>query len=285
MYETLSQKKAFKKVATMTNNQAIGILSVALKSADYPQSYLQELISHLALDYSTEPLTTTQRSKLQYLLLLISQQTPIEYIVGKAMFFGRYFKVNRNVLIPRFDTEKLIEQALKKFNEIPRKEDVIIVDIGTGSGAIAITIALETTLYATPIIAIDDSDLALSTAKENAKYYGFDERIQFIKCSDFPKNGSTPIVPSPSNIIVIANPPYIQQKHFDVLPASVRNFEPEHALLVQPLLLKNLLQYLDTLVSYKKSVSLFLEYNDKEGKMIQFFCTEYKDTTCISELL
>lgn len=285
MYETLLQKKAFKKAATMTNNQAIGALSAALKNADYPQSYLQELISHLALDYSAEPLSSTQASKLQYLLFLISQQTPIEYIVGKAMFFGRYFKVNRNVLIPRFDTEKLIEQALKQFNEIPRKEDVIIIDIGTGSGAIAVTMALETTLYATPIIAIDDSDLALSTAKGNATSYEVNERIQFIKCRDFPKNGSIPIVPSPSHIIVIANPPYIQRKHFDVLPASVRNFEPEHALLAQPLLLKNLLQYLDTLVSYKKSVSLFLEYNDKEGKMIQHFCTEYKDATCISELL
>ncbi len=269
----------------MTNNQAIGVLSAALKSADYPQSYLQELISHLALDYSTEPLSANQSSKLQYLLFLISQQTPIEYIVGKAMFFGRYFNVNRNVLIPRFDTEKMIEQALLHFDEIPNKGDVTVIDIGTGSGAIAITMALETTLYVTPIIAIDDSETAVATAEENAVFYGVKERIQFLKCSDFPKNGSIPIVPSSSHIVVLANPPYIQQKHFDVLPSSVKDYEPEHALLVQPLLLKNLLHYLDTLVSNQKSVSFFLEYNDTEGKMIQRFCTEYKDQNCISDLL
>lgn len=269
----------------MTNNQAIGTLSAALNSADYPQSYLQELISHLALDYSTEPLSTPQISKLQYLLFLISQQTPIEYFVGKAMFFGRYFNVNRNVLIPRFDTEKMIDQALLRFNEIPNKEDVTIIDIGTGSGAIAITMALETTHYATPIIAIDDSVAAVAKAEENAVLYGVKERIQFLECCDFPQNGNAPIVPSSSHIIVLANPPYIQQKHFDVLPASVKDFEPEHALLVQPSLLKNLLHYLDTLVSNQKSVSFFLEYNDTEGKMIQRFCTEYKDQNCLSDLL
>lgn len=285
MYVTSLQKKAFKKAAMTTNNQAIGALATALTHGNYPHSYLQELTYYLTLEHSSTPLTSHQLSKLQQVLFLLSQQTPVEYIVGRAIFFERYFEVNRHTLIPRFDTEALVSAALDYLGGLKNKSDLAIADIGTGSGVLAITMALETIQHTPPIIAIDDSPAALAVARRNAAKYGIEERIRFIECRDFPQERQVPIVPKTSRVLVLANPPYIQPKHFDMLPPSVTNFEPKHALFEQPNLLRNLLGYLDLLVTQEKQVAFFLEYNNAQGKMIQIFLPNYQDRTPLLHLL
>lgn len=132
------------------------------------------------------------------------QGVPLAYLLGWAEFYGRRFKVNRNVLIPRPATENLIEEALKI---IPRlsafhKRPLIIADLGTGSGCIAITLALEARPYIQEIVATDISEQALTVAKENSQKYG-PLPIQFLKCDMLSS------LPHPDIDLIVSNPPYV----------------------------------------------------------------------------
>ncbi len=145
---------------------------------------------------------------------------PLGYIFGKSEFFGRCFYVSRDVLIPRMDTEVLIENA--KDLILKQKENVIdvsILDIGTGSGAIAITLQLETGARMT---ASDVSFEALEIARKNADNFGCE--IEFVE-SDVFKN-----LKNRKYDIIISNPPYIESKVIEGLRPEVKNFEPLLAL-------------------------------------------------------
>ncbi len=139
---------------------------------------------------------------------------PVEYIIGKKEFFSINIKVNKNVLIPRPETEILVEKAI---NVIKKNSLKKVIDIGTGSGAIAISIKKEAPDI--EIIATDISLDALKVAKENSKNLN----INFICCDLF--NG----VKGKFDLI-ISNPPYIKTRDLKKLPDKVKNFEPINAL-------------------------------------------------------
>ena len=143
---------------------------------------------------------------------------PIQYILNKAYFCGLPLYVNENVLIPRFDTEVLVEEVLKISKKDKSKR---ILDICTGSGAIAI--ALKKLGGFESVDALDISDKALEVAKRNAKELNLD--INFLKSDMF----SSLTCENKSDIIV-SNPPYIQSNVVDTLESEVKDFEPRLAL-------------------------------------------------------
>lgn len=148
---------------------------------------------------------------------------PVQYLVGYEYFYGRKFYVDEHVLIPRPETEELVEHALALLRT-DRREKRTIVDVGTGSGVIAITLALELNDPNIQIFATDISKDALQVAQKNAQYHH--SHIQFLQ-GDFLE----PILGHNIKIdYLISNPPYIQEVERDSLSKTVRDFEPELAL-------------------------------------------------------
>ena len=139
---------------------------------------------------------------------------PIQYIKGVETFFGRDFKVNENVLIPRFETETLVEKTINYAKELTEPLDIL--DIGTGSGAIAITLAKHLSCH---VLATDISEEALEIAKINSKRNNV--QIDF-KQSDILKNVQGKFD------IIISNPPYIAKD--EVIDPLVKDNEPHLAL-------------------------------------------------------
>ena len=143
---------------------------------------------------------------------------PIQYILNKAYFCGLPLYVNENVLIPRFDTEVLVEEVLKVSKKDKSKR---ILDICTGSGAIAI--ALKKLGGFERVDALDISDKALEVAKRNAKELDLD--INFLKSDMF-----SSLTSEIKYDIIVSNPPYIQSDVVDTLENEVKDFEPRLAL-------------------------------------------------------
>lgn len=150
----------------------------------------------------------------------IKNHEPIEYIFNIADFYGRKFYVDNNVLIPRIETEELVKRTLDFINS--QSQEFTIIDIGTGSGCIVITLALETTQNHR-FIAIDISENALKITKKNVETYNLQEKVQLIN-DDFTNLDFSKY----ENLIICANLPYIPKSR--VLQKSVVNFEPHIAL-------------------------------------------------------
>jgi release factor glutamine methyltransferase len=145
---------------------------------------------------------------------------PVAYITGEKEFWSLTFEVNPNVLIPRPDTEILVEEVLRRCRE-EGKPCVRLLEIGTGSGAISVAIASE--LEQAAITATDSCPEALAIAEKNALNNQVAERISFIWGDLFgPAEGIYDIV--------VSNPPYISEREFDLLPPEVREHEPRRAL-------------------------------------------------------
>lgn len=155
-------------------------------------------------------------SKLDEGISLLDKGIPVQYIVGNVDFYGNIFKVNKNVLIPRFETEELVEKTIDYINEIFDKE-IDIVDIGTGSGCIAVTLNKQLNCN---VDAVDISSLALDVAKENAK--NLNAEINFIE-GDLLK----PLTKRYD--VIISNPPYIAIDDKEIMDVVKKN-EPHLAL-------------------------------------------------------
>lgn len=153
---------------------------------------------------------------------------PLAYITGEKYFYGRRFIVNKNVLIPRPETELLIERALRWVQKSRNKtgEPIKTVDLGTGSGILAITLTLLLNLES--VWAIDNSEPALENARLNARAHQVDDRIRFAQGHYF--KAFDKIDPKPLFNLVIANPPYIKTNQLSLLPKEVKNHEPSGAL-------------------------------------------------------
>ncbi len=144
---------------------------------------------------------------------------PIQYITGETEFYGLPFRVTRHVLIPRPETEHLVEKVIELAAQFPAPR---IIDIGTGSGAIAV--ALAHALPTAKITTIDLSEAALQVGRENAACNGVAERIRFL-------NGDllAPVAGEEFDFVV-SNPPYVPTADRDTLAVEVRDFEPMLAL-------------------------------------------------------
>lgn len=148
---------------------------------------------------------------------------PVQYILGEAWFYNSKFKVNENVLIPRPETEELVEQLIN--DRKSKITDPVILDIGTGSGCIPISIKKK--LPASVITSIDISEKAIDLAKENAEMQH--ANINFLQMDFLDENNWQKL---PDCHIIISNPPYIPIGQKNTLHKNVINFEPHIALFV-----------------------------------------------------
>lgn len=144
---------------------------------------------------------------------------PIQYILGKAPFYGREFKVGPEVLIPRNETEELVHLIIK---ENPQS-GLRILDVGTGSGCIPITLALE--MENATLIGLDISEKALELAFENAK--SLEAEVSFFRCNILQEE-----IPIKDLDILVSNPPYVRDSEQSQMHQNVLQFEPHLALFV-----------------------------------------------------
>ncbi|OGQ96625.1 MAG: protein-(glutamine-N5) methyltransferase, release factor-specific [Deltaproteobacteria bacterium RIFOXYD12_FULL_57_12] len=157
------------------------------------------------------------------------QREPLAYILGEREFWSRSFLVNRDVLIPRPETELLVERALARLKGTPAARGPLL-DLGTGSGIIAIVLALE--LPEAMVYAIDRSRAALEVACANARRHGVADRIRFVASDWLAGIGNRPFFEA-----VLSNPPYVPQEILrssgpsaEALQPEVLNYEPHLAL-------------------------------------------------------
>ncbi|MGB3975212.1 MAG: peptide chain release factor N(5)-glutamine methyltransferase [bacterium] len=170
-----------------------------------------------------KPVTDTERAAFRSHIKRRANREPIAYIIGSKEFWGRNFSVDPRVLIPRPETETLIEAALSK---IPEKAPWLVADLGTGSGCIAITIALEKPDV--KVIASDISAGSIEVAKMNAFNLGASDRIMWRQgswCTVF-----NSLIQPKSLDLLLTNPPYIASGELLELQPEISKYEPDIAL-------------------------------------------------------
>ena len=203
--------------------------------------------------------------KINEIILRLRNFEPIQYIFGEAEFYGLKFKVEPGVLIPRFETEELVDLIIKRNKNMALK----ILDVGTGSGCIAIS--LKKHLPKSEIWSCDISDKALEITKKNADLNNVE-----IKLEKYNVLGSIPFIESGFDLI-ISNPPYVTFKEKLVMRGNVLNYEPSIALFVPD---DDPLQFYRAIVLKSKQLlkpggELYFEINEAFGEEISELLVEH----------
>ena len=228
--ENMSKVSEWKASETVTVREAVLNISKSLSGAGIEEHLLEaELLIGAALGMDRAALYTSFNedvpgSSLHRVDKLVTRRLtrePLPYILGYREFYGMSLEVNPGVLIPRPETEILADEAIRLARQMPRRPPLRIVEVGTGSGAIAV--ALASHLVNVDIHATDISRQALATAQANAERHGLQNRIEFIRC-DLLSCFSGPID------VLIANLPYVSSATIPSLEPEIRVFEPREAL-------------------------------------------------------
>jgi len=231
-----------------------------LSRLDVPESYMdgEYLLMHVLgcqkkdlLIHPERVLTSDEIKRFSEAIERRGRREPPQYILGEVEFRGLLFKVNREVLIPRPETELLVEEAVRNILGTPyliRKElsmvspeSVSVLDLCTGSGCVAICIAreLKKTIPVTPpllkgeigglrIYAVDISGGAIAVARENAGRHGVEDSIQFLIGDLF--HALEPLKLEGKIDLIVSNPPYVSTKEMKDLQPEIREYEPLQAL-------------------------------------------------------
>ncbi len=259
-----------------TIKDAINAIKNALKN-DYESTEIDGLLRiimehltglnaaelHINLD---QVLAEQQVDELETILPGLQKMQPIQYILGETEFYGLTLQVNEQVLIPRQETEELVDWIINT----EQLANPVILDIGTGSGCIALSLKHE--IPAANIFAIDVSDRAIKTAQENATNNKLD--VQFIK-ADILKTTDLNFMPKAD--IIVSNPPYVMNSEKELMQANVLDYEPELALFVEnnePLIFYRKITELASL-NLKPGGKLFFEINEQLGNEMQALLTEF----------
>lgn len=241
----------------------------------YPSEEIQSFFSILSekyLNLSRVQITLEAEKEIDSAILQkfettvkkLKKHEPIQYIVGDTEFYGLPFKVNKNTLIPRPETEELVEWIIED-SVSEKRTDYNILDIGTGSGCIAITLAKE--LPNATVSALDYSYEALQVAEENAKLNNVSVRF-FQK--DILKTGTL----SQQYDVIVSNPPYVRELEKLKMKDNVLKFEPASALFVSNA---------DPLLFYRTIARLSLRYLKPHGKLY-FEINEYLSNELVESL-
>lgn len=188
----------------------------------------------------------------------LKKEIPIQYLLGKTNFYGLDFEVNSNVLIPRPETEELVEWIIKENSKVG-KSNIKILDIGTGSGCIAISLAKN--LPHAQVFAIDVSENALATAKRNAAANGVSVTFllqNILETEDLMQEFD----------IIVSNPPYVRNLEKEEIKKNVLDYEPHLALFVadnDALIFYRKISELAQ-INLRKNGSLYFEINQYLGK-------------------
>jgi len=232
---------------------------------DYPaqevSSFFNLLIeSYLGmnrLDFALKPgkeLSLEEKEKFESAIYQLSLHEPIQYIIGETEFFGLKFTVNKNVLIPRSETEELVQWILDDVVESMKPSNLKILDIGSGSGCIAISLAKN--LPNAEIFALDISEKALKTARENAALNKVN--VNFIQADILNLETLTGKFD-----VIVSNPPYVRELEKVEMHRNVLDNEPELALYVKdtdPLIFYGIITKLAQAALHKNG-NLYFEIN------------------------
>jgi release factor glutamine methyltransferase len=214
----------------MTSREALLVTRQTLAAAGFDDANVEStlLLGHILGISETELYSEPERiltpSEIKELELLTSRRLhhePLAYIVGHCQFYGHDFHLTRHTFIPRPETEFLVEEAVNFARRHHPENQLTLADIGTGSGAVAISLALalpEARIYATEI-----DTQALKTARINCRQHGVSRRVILLQ-----GNLLEPL-PGPVNVI-IANLPYVKNNELEKLDPEIANFEPRIAL-------------------------------------------------------
>lgn len=201
---------------------------------------------------TNQVLNKSQLSKIKQIVAELKAHKPIQYILGETEFYGLKIKVNEHTLIPRPETEQLVDWILKE-------NFVAALDIGTGSGCIPIALAKHTDAK---VLAIDVSEDALLIAEENAK--NNEVEINFIHQDILQTNYLQKVD------LIVSNPPYVLESEKEKMQENVLDYEPELALFVED-------KY--PLIFYKKIASLAFNFLNENGKLFFEINTKFGKET------
>jgi release factor glutamine methyltransferase len=198
----------------------------AARGIDQPRLNAELLVGHglglkrmqLYLQFE-RPLTEPELERIRPLVRRRAQHEPIQYVMGETEFFGLKLKADRRALVPRPETERLVELILERPGFAARR----VLDLGTGTGAIALALAAK--LPAAAVIGVDRSAEALALAHENAASNALEGRVSWIESNWF-----SAVPPTPPFDLIVANPPYLTPAELQEAAIEVREFEPRSAL-------------------------------------------------------
>jgi len=192
--------------------------------------------------------------KIHFAVKALKQQKPLQYALGETEFQGMRFKVNESVLIPRPETEELVELIVKEMQDV---KGLHILDIGTGSGCIAVSLSklLDANVYA-----VDVSENALEVASGNANLNNVE--VDFMLIDILSENAKASL---PKNLdIIVSNPPYVREMEKKMMQSNVLDYEPDLALFVEdddPLIFYKTITEIASL-SLSKNGQLWFEINE-----------------------
>ena len=226
---------------------------------------------------SQKVLTPEEEETLQKLIKERLSGKPLQYILGEVEFYGLKFNIDSRALIPRPETEVLVTKVLEHFKKEKRETDILkIVDIGTGSGNIAV--ALASNLKNSFVYATDISSDALSLSRENAERNQVEKRIEFL-CGDLftPLWGRNLEGKIDS---IVSNPPYVQNEEKEILQKEVRDFEPEIALFTKGGLYQRIIEQSASFLRKGKGI-LVLETGYNQAGKVKKIIAEISDFNSI----
>jgi release factor glutamine methyltransferase len=224
-------------VFTVTLADAINNAAVTLSTAGITNARLdaEVLLAHIIrkdrvwlITHRDDALDEKGRLDFDEALRRRTKREPLQYLIGNQEFWGLEFKVTPDVLIPRPETELVIEAALAIVQD--RNQQVRIIDLCTGSGCIAVSLAKE--LTSAHVIATDASESALAVARENARYHGVANRIRYLEGDLFDPLKELDIRGRVD--IMVSNPPYVRAGDLPALQPEVKDYEPLMALIAGP---------------------------------------------------
>lgn len=209
-------------------------------------------------------LTDLEKEKIKSATTKLLTGKPLQYVIGFSRFYGRKFIVNPNVLIPRVETEELIDWILSDYKN--DNKPLSILDLGTGSGVIAITLSLE--FPESKVIGSDISDKALSVARLNA--LRLNKNVELINSNLFEN------IKNQKFDLIVSNPPYISKDEIDLMDSSVLNYEPHDALFASEnglLFYKKILPELDSFLSDHGKA--YFEFGFRQKNKIKQLCNKF----------
>ena len=256
----ITAKKLYNKLRDKINNYS----DTELKKLIQKYFFLKHNLSpvELLIDKEIEWNEENEKILLQD-ISKINQGLPIQYVTQREFFFDQKFVVNKSVLIPRPETEELIRLIIDEQQSNSKKK---ILDIGTGSGCIAIILKKK---LRSEVTGIDFSAEAIEVAKKNSKKSNHSIDFIFVKLENY--------VPNSRFDIIVSNPPYIPIKDLNSVDINVIDYEPKTALFVND---DPLYFYREILKFAKKHLvkngSIYLEINDKYAEDLKNIFSDYK---------
>ncbi len=272
--------------------EVLTVLDVIRKSADFLERKQVEsarlnaewLIAHvlgigrmqLYLQFD-RPLQEFELERMRECVARRGKREPLQYIIGQTPFQNITIKCDHRALIPRPETEQLVEQIMDLGPEID--EEISILDLGTGTGAIGLALAMH--FPRSQVVAVDESADALELAKENALHCGLQNRVQFVQSNWFEQLEDA----GPFDVIV-ANPPYLTETELSEAESEVKNFEPVTALVAGNDGLEDLFTIIEGAFSRLKDAGvLWLETGIEQHSALLEACSQkgYADSEGIND--